>query len=292
MFQWIQRLRDAERNPVAADVNAPQLVQCVVLFPDHTAAVVERVPVRNITASLWGVEAGVDKDMLHPLDLDHRVLAQSEHQDNPFQVRQGVYMVYNCHRTNPYEHNIAATRILADRGGLELGCVPSTWSVDDPQIKTVEQFYHRVLKHCLGLCPKGPVVFILADITAASGPVPLPFSISYFNRVFPMLFRTDNPYNRMLREHPLFATANRSIETLLTLNGSTAQGHYRYSSRTAAVNCRNGLLRDVCGHSEERIRTLTKTQLDEIELNATICVLVYEFTMTRWQNASRSPSVR
>lgn len=292
-FQWIQRLRDTTAvSSTTLPSATPTLVQCIVVFPDHTAAVVDQVPIHHISASLWGVDPTKDKDMLHPLDLDNRILAEPIRDDNLNQPRQGVFMSYNCHRSNPYDYNLAASRILADGGLLELGCVPSIRYADEPQTETVDVFFQRVLKHCTALCPRGPVIFFLADVSAPTGPVPIPFSSSYFNQVYPMLFRQDNRYNRMLREHPLFATLNRSIETLLTLNGSTVQGHYRYISHSAAIQCRNALFRDVWGHSEERIRSLVKTQLEEAELQTTICVLIHEFTMGKWQNVSRVPALR
>ncbi len=294
-FHWIQRLRDAERNPVSAEVKTPELVQCIVLFPDQSAVVVERVSLANISSLLWGVDPSKDKDMLHPLDLDNRVLAEPIRDDSVDHVRQGVFMSYNNHASNRYEVNVAATRILADGGLLELGCVPAIRLSDEPKVETVDGFFNRVLKHCTTLCPRGPVVFFLADITnvGKEGPIPLPFSSTYFNQVYPMLFRQDKPYNRMLSKYPPFATRDRSIETLLTLNGSTARGgQFRYISREAARSCRETLLRDVWGHSDARIRSLVKTQLEEAEFHATICVLIHEFTMGKWQHVTRVPVVR
>lgn len=290
-FHWIQRLRDAERNPVSAEVKTLELVQCIVLFPDHTAIVVDRVPVWNISASLWCDDGSQDKDFNSPLDLENRVLAEPLREDNIQQTRQGVYMVHNNHSSNPYEINVTATRILSDGGLLELGCVPATRVTDDPRTETVDAFFRRVTQHCASLCPKGPVVFVLTDISGKEGPVPLPFSATYFNQVFPMLFR-DSHYMRMLAKCSLFATLNRSVETLLALNGSTAQGQYRYIHRETARATREVLFRDIWGYSENRIRALVKSQIEEPELNATICVLVHAFSMSRWQSVSRCPVLR
>lgn len=134
-------------------------------------------------------------------------------------------------------------------------------------------------------------MFVLTDISGKEGPVPLPFSATYFNQVFPMLFR-DNYYMRMLEKCSLFATLNRSVETLLALNGSTAQGQYRYIHRETARATREALFRDIWNFSENRIRALTKSQIEEPELNATICVLVHAFSMSRWQSVSRCPVLR
>lgn len=299
-FQWIQRLREHRESP--HDNRAVQtLVQCVVLFPDQQTVVVDNVPLANLTAHLWGVNAADDRDMLHPFDVENRVLCEMKEltdvtptpMDDGSGVRQGVYMVYNTHKANKYNVHIAATRILADQGLLELGCTPAIWCPDDPSMPTKEMFYERVVRYCTSLCPRGPVIFLLADVAPTTGPVPLTLTSSYFASIYPLLFRGENVYNRMLRGHPMFATGTLCIETLLRLNGSTAAGrsHQQLDGPTAKA-CRNELLVTVCGYSQSRLRSLTKTQNDEPQYHAVVCILVHRFSMDAWHAAARTPVTR